>query len=267
MNISDSIASFSNLYKKKLINKEQFEAKIIDIVKSDVSNGISLNAIEDYLLPFKKMLDDDQIDQNIYNKISDLLLAKCEVSEKPQEMLHKETPKIMNNDNSTGESFNVEGALIVEEVQPNTDTHLSRRKNKPRYQNREKPPKIQKNYNFANVPPKVVGAALPGPQAYFHKGLGLIDLFKHDEGMKYMAYAAKLNHTEAIKYLKDNKIEKEDFLTDEPLTIEAKWLNNLQRSYENRLPYKGIDFSLQNAQWHYQTGMDLKEVFREDDGI
>ena len=38
---------------------------------------------------FKKMLDDDQIDQNIYHKISDLLLARCSVLEKSQESQKK----------------------------------------------------------------------------------------------------------------------------------------------------------------------------------
>ena len=89
MNISDSIGSFSNLYKKGLIKKEQFEAKIIDIVKSDVSGGITLKAVEDYLLFFKKMLSNSQIDEKLYDEISDLLLAKCKVSDKPRETSEK----------------------------------------------------------------------------------------------------------------------------------------------------------------------------------
>jgi gas vesicle protein len=78
-----------------LIRREQFEAKVIDIVESGVSNQIAVNVVKDYLTIFKKMLDNNQIDEKIYDKISNLLLARCEVSGNSQETLTKKREKIL----------------------------------------------------------------------------------------------------------------------------------------------------------------------------
>jgi len=181
-NITKSIFALSDFNIDGLIKKEQFEVKVMDIVVSGVSNQISINEMKNYLSKFKKMLDDDHIDENIYDKISDLLLARCEFSEKSQELLTKKiekTPKIAKIDNSTSESINVEGALVIEEVQPDTDK------------------KHHADEDFL-------------AQSYYKNGLIMKkykDKISNDEGIKLIAHAAKLGHFEAKRYLKDNKLE------------------------------------------------------------
>ena len=182
-NIIKSIFAFSDLKNEGLIKREQFEAKIIDIVEGGVSNNIPVNVVKDYLSIFVKLLDNKHIDENIYDKISDMLLARCKVSEKPQESLNKKiekAPKITRNDNSISE-LNVDGALVNEEVRPD--------KRQPSEE--------------AGLPSKEMMSSLEDRQRYFDKGLKLIKLFQHDEGLKQITVAAKMGHSQARRYLKD----------------------------------------------------------------
>jgi len=228
MNISDSIGSFSNLYKKGLIKKEQFEAKIIDIVKSDVSDGITLKAVEDYLLFFKKMLSNSQMDEKLYDEISDLLLAKCKVSEKPKEPPAREiekTHEIAKADDTANEAGVQEKKIRPEQKDAQeyyekgrnlifTDAnmaiaYITRAANlghagaikflKARANLDET---LNKSLSSNEKEKKTEEDA----QAYYTKGINLV-LKNNDEGIKDLARAAKMGHSGAKSYLKNNKLE------------------------------------------------------------
>lgn len=197
IDIIDAINSFSNLHDKGLIKKGQFEAKVVDIVESSVSNSISLNTLENHLLSFKKMLDDDRIDEKIYDKISDLLLARCEISEKYQESLTKknETPGIAKIDNSTDELLNVDEAALRS---------------------------------------KEIKSLQQEAQAYYEKGLNLIKNYRTDDGVKSIAIAADLNHRQAKKYLIDNQqlVEAKKYIKYSKLGVKANNSKQIRKKRE-----------------------------------